>query len=146
MYYVILLFSLIGTIFWSYYFWKMTTMKKFEKISIIKLLVRYLIPAGLLLSFGFAFFTYAGDLKAVITNTPVQYAGDCEILLEDLGEGEEPWLEASFSANWAFFNYSDYPSIKTGDYFCEVEYYPGSSEGTALRLFRSEGGEAVKID
>jgi hypothetical protein len=146
LYYVTLVISFIGTIFWSFYFWKMISMKKFEKFSVVKLVVRYLIPGVLLLSFGFAFLTHASNLKAVITNTPAQYAGDCEILLEAAGDGEEPWLEADLTGNWAIFNYSDYPSIEPGYYYCEVEYYPATSEGTALHLYKEEGGEAIKID
>ncbi|MDN7240759.1 hypothetical protein QWY14_03110 [Planococcus sp. N028] len=120
-------------------------MKKNEKFSIIKLSIRYLIPGFLLFAFGSTFIMYALDLKAVITNQPSQYAGKCEIMLEYSEEGEDPWLTADFDENFASFDYWDYPSIEAGTYYCEVEYFPSSSEGIALNLYRSKGEEALKI-
>ncbi|PSL40959.1 hypothetical protein B0H99_10391 [Planomicrobium soli] len=146
MYYFILILSLFDTIFWSYYFWKMIALKKFEKFSIVKLMVRYLIPAILLFSFGFTFIMYALDFKAVVTNQTKHYAGECEIILENLEEGEEPWLRAEFDISSITYDFKDYPSIEAGIYNCELEYYPGSGEGTEMELYRSAGGEAVKLN
>jgi hypothetical protein len=146
MYYITLLITFIGTLFWSYYFWKMTKKKKRERFSITKLIVRYMIPGFLLFAFGVTFISHALDVKAVITKQASRYSGDCEILLESAEKPEDAWLEADFEDNWASFEWSDYPSIESGSYYCEVEYYPHSSEGVALKLYQSKGGEAVKIN
>ncbi|MDN3450351.1 hypothetical protein QMA09_09120 [Planococcus sp. APC 3906] len=105
---------------------------------------RYVIPAFLLFAFGVTFVSYAMDLPAVIAKEPSRYEGACEIVMEELEE-DVFTVEAMFDDTWAEYEHDQVPLIKEGDYYCEVDYYPGSSIGTSLKLYLESGGKAVQL-
>lgn len=142
-YYVVLGLTFIITLSWCYYFWKMLRRNEKRRFAFHIIFFRYVIPALLLFAFGVTFVSYAMDLPAVIAKEPSRYEGACEIVMEELEE-DVFTVEAMFDDTWAEYEHDQVPLIKEGDYYCEVDFYPGSSIGTSLKLYLEQGGEVVQ--
>lgn len=143
-YYFVLIFTFIVTLLWSYYFWKMIRRKGKRKFAFHIVFFRYVIPALLLFIFGITFISYAIDLPAVSAKEPTRYEGNCEIVMEELHE-DVFTVEAVFEDTWAEYEHEEFPKIKEGEYYCKVDYYPGSSIGTELQLYFEQDGAVISI-
>lgn len=142
-YYFVLSLTFIISLLWCYYFWKMLYRKKKRRFAFHIIFFRYVIPALMLFIFGITFISYAMDLPAVIAKDPSRYEGSCTIVMDELHDGVFT-VEAIFDDTWAEYDHEQFPLIKEGKYYCEVEYYPGSSIGTELQLYHDKNGEAVQ--
>lgn len=141
-YYLVLSLTFILTMFWVFYFWRMLRRNTKRRFAFHIVFFRYGIPGLLLFIFGVTFVSYAIDLPAVLAKNPTHYEGDCKIIKEEI-EDEVFAIEAEFDDSWAEFEQNQYPRIKEGNYYCEVDYYPGCSIGTNLKLYDEQGGKAV---
>jgi len=142
LYYFVLILTFIATTLWSYYFWKMIRRRGKRRFAFHIIFFRYVIPALLLFIFGVTFISYAIDLPAVIAKEPTRYEGTCEIVMEELHE-DVFTVEAVFDDTWAEYEHDEFPKIKEGEYYCKVDYYPGSSIGTELQLYLEQDGVIV---
>ncbi|OMC83098.1 hypothetical protein BK130_10230 [Viridibacillus sp. FSL H8-0123] len=66
------------------------------------------------------------DLPYVLAEKAKQYKGDCKIVIFDITRGGH--TEANFGKNSIMF-LKDYQGVAEGNYYCEVEYYPGTEQG-----------------
>ncbi|MGE7625395.1 hypothetical protein ACQKMD_21070 [Viridibacillus sp. NPDC096237] len=69
----------------------------------------------------FVYFLF--DLHYVLADKAKQYKENCEIHIFDITKGGH--MEADFGKNSIMF-LKDYQRVEDGNYYCEVEYYPGT--------------------
>ncbi|MGE7921315.1 hypothetical protein ACQKM9_20605 [Viridibacillus sp. NPDC093762] len=80
------------------------------------------------------FWHFSSDLSYVLANKAKQFKGDREIVIFDIIRGGH--TEANFGKNSIMF-LKDYQRVEEGNYYCEVEYYPGTKHGKSLKIYQS---------
>ncbi|WP_309086840.1 hypothetical protein [Domibacillus sp.] len=104
-----------------------------------------LVYAFLIFAFGFIFILSLMDLPNVLTNKTEHYEGKCEVWVYGGGRTAES-MEVSFGERMISFSTQGYSKVKDGLYYCEVDYYPITEQGTALKLYESKGKNPIDVD
>ena len=80
------------------------------------------------------------DLPNILADKTKQYKGNCEIAVFDLTKGGH--TEVNFREHSIMFSEIN-QSIKEGNYYCEVKYYPRTEQGKSLKIYQSKGGKLL---
>ncbi|WNS80025.1 hypothetical protein RRU94_21200 [Domibacillus sp. DTU_2020_1001157_1_SI_ALB_TIR_016] len=104
-----------------------------------------LVYAFLIFAFGFIFILSLMDLPNVLMNKTEHYEGKCEVWVYGGGRTAES-IEVSFGERMISFSTRGYSKVKDGIYYCEVNYYPVTEQGTVLKLYESKGKNPINVD
>lgn len=139
-YFYLLILSFVMLVGMSAYLWHIYKRKKKNGDSYKIPIKDGLIIAFFILLSGYLFVYSLLDLPNVLTHQTIQYKGSCEIVIFSNVRGGH--LEANFGKHSISFP-KNYHGAEEGSYYCEVEYYPRTEQGTALKLYQSKGGKLI---